>query len=65
MVELLPDRERLEPRTDFVAVNVRRRTFYTAEGSMEHTSDKLSAVLFLLLLLTVPFLYMIVSGTGF
>lgn len=32
---------------------------------MERTSDKLSAVLFLLLLLTVPFLYMIVSNTGF
>ncbi len=32
---------------------------------MENTSDKVSAVLFLLLLLTVPFLYMIISGTGF
>lgn len=32
---------------------------------MERASDKISAVLFLLLLLSIPFLYMIVSGSGF
>jgi hypothetical protein len=31
---------------------------------MERVSDKVSAVLFLLLLVSVPFLYMIVTGTG-
>ena len=31
---------------------------------MERASDKVSAVLFLLLLVSVPFLYMIVTGTG-
>lgn len=31
---------------------------------MERTSDKVSAILFLLLLISVPFLYMIVTGHG-